>query len=305
MAFFPEGKILKTEKNIKITQSLFLLREAINDKTILEGKAILCDSDHNLVVRLSAGITGIIPKNEGALGIDTGKTKDIAILSRVNKAVAFTVTSMDLVNGVVTPILSRKKAQSLCIENYIKNLFSGDIINATVTHLEPFGAFVDVGCGICSLIPIDAISISRISHPADRFHVGQDIKAVVKSVENDRVYLSHKELLGTWEENARLFNAGETVGGIVRSVEGYGIFVELAPNLAGLAEPSEGVSCGQHASVYIKSIIPEKMKIKLVVIDAFNSPAAPTELKYFISSDSMDIWRYSPMESEKIIETIF
>ena len=63
-----------------------------------------------------------------------------------------------------------------------------------------------------------------------------DIKAVIKSVENGRISLSHKELLGTWEENAERFCAGETVSGIIRSVENYGAFVELTPNLAGLAE---------------------------------------------------------------------
>ena len=43
------------------------------------------------------------------------------------------------------------------------------------------------------------------------------------------------------------------MAGVVRSVESYGIFVELTPNLAGLAEPREGVRVGQHAGVYIKS----------------------------------------------------
>ena len=57
-----------------------------------------------------------------------------------------------------------------------------------------------------------------------------NIRAVVKSIENGRITLSHKELLGTWEENVALFSAGETVAGIVRSVEPYGIFVELSPN---------------------------------------------------------------------------
>lgn len=59
-----------------------------------------------------------------------------------------------------------------------------------------------------------------------------------------RVSLSHKELLGTWEENAALFSPGETVSATVRSVESYGIFVELTPNLAGLAEPKAGVRAG-------------------------------------------------------------
>ncbi|MGL0910084.1 hypothetical protein ACSTB0_13670, partial [Faecalibacterium wellingii] len=44
-------------------------------------------------------------------------------------------------------------------------------------------------------------------------------------------------LLGTWEENAAGFTVGETVVGIVRSVEEYGTFIEIAPNLAGLAHP--------------------------------------------------------------------
>ena len=42
-------------------------------------------------------------------------------------------------------------------------------------------------------------------------------------------------MLGTWAENAALFSPGQTVTGVVRSVEDYGIFVELTPNLAGLA----------------------------------------------------------------------
>lgn len=56
----------------------------------------------------------------------------------------------------------------------------------------------------------------------------------------------------------------------MRSVEHYGVFVELAPNLAGLAEPKDGVKVGQQASVYIKNLIPEKMKIKLIIIDSFD-----------------------------------
>ena len=55
-----------------------------------------------------------------------------------------------------------------------------------------------------------------------------------------------------------MFSDGETVSGIIRSVESYGVFVELAPNLAGLAEYRNDVYPGQTAAVYIKSIIPEQ-----------------------------------------------
>ena len=151
-------------------------------------------------------------------------------------------------------MLSRREAQARCRREKLDRVVPGDVLDARITHLEAFGAFADIGCGIVALMPIDMISVSRIHHPRDRFRVGMDIRAVVRSTENGRITLSQRELLGTWLENASRFSSGETVAGIVRSVEPYGTFVELAPNLAGLAEKREGVIPGQQASVYIKSI---------------------------------------------------
>ena len=147
--------------------------------------------------------------------------------------------------------------------------------------------------------------MSRIEHPRERFIVGMDIKAIIRSIENGRISLSHKELLGTWEENAAAFSAGETVAGIVRSVENYGAFIELAPNLAGLAENRDGVRVGQQASVYIKSIIPEKMKIKLIIIDSFDYQYRPEPPVYFYSGKHIDRFLYSPVGCVKTVETVF
>ena len=209
-------------------------------------------------------------------------------------------------NGETVAILSRKAVQLECMRDYISKLTPGCVIDAVVTHMESFGVFADIGAGISALMPIDSISISRIPHPSARFTPGQKIKAVVKSVdENGRITLSYKELLGTWEENAAEFRAGETVPGIVRSVERYGIFVELKPNLAGLAEYVPGVVPGQHASVYIKSLIPERMKIKLIIVDAFDAEYPPEEVTYYSSESYIDRWVYSPECSDKIIETVF
>ena len=168
---------------------------------------------------------------------------------------------------------------------------------------------MDIGCGIPSLLSIDCISVSRISHPADRFEVGEYVPTIVKSIdtESDRIALTHRELLGTWEENAAAFESAQIVSGIVRSVESYGIFVELAPNLAGLAEYKSGVKVGDVASVYIKSIIPEKMKVKLVIIDS--APAnLPKKRKYFIDTEKIshiDKWKYSPECAKRADETVF
>ena len=305
--FKPEGSLIRSPENLQAIGSLAALEEAMGRGTLLEGRAAVCDYEHNLLVELGS-VRGIIPRIEGALGIREGTTRDIAIISRTGKPVCFVVTGFEAMpDGRVRPVLSRRAAQQRCMDEYISKLSSGDVIDGRVTHLEPFGAFIDIGCGIPSLIPIDAISVSRISHPSDRFKPGQDIKAVVKGVDaGGRVSLTHKELLGTWSENAALFHSGETVAGIVRSVEDYGVFVELTPNLAGLAEPCAGILPGQHASVYIKNLIPEKMKVKLIVVDTFEpSCTEPAPLHYFVKDGHFLQWRYSPGCSERVVETVF
>lgn len=302
--YLPEGKIFNNAENQYYLRSPETMMEAMNSNIILEGHAVMCTAEHDLVVELPFG-KGIIPRIEGAVGIAEGKTRDIALLSRVNKTVCFKVTDILHRENGITAVLSRRLAQEECLEKYISALRCGDVIPAKVTHLEPFGAFVDIGCGVPSLIPIDAISVSRISHPNDRFFNGQDIFAVVRNIDNGRICLSHKELLGTWEENASLFSPGETVGGVIRSTEPYGIFIELAPNLAGLAEPRDGIREGQAASVYIKALIPEKMKVKLIIVDVFENLCFPSKINYFIDHGRIDRWVYSTTESKKTIVSVF
>lgn len=303
--YYPEGTLINTIENKNYLKTIHSLKEAMNLGKILEARAVICDSEHNLIVDLPC-IKGIIPRVEGAIGIESGETRDIALIAKVSKPVCFKIVDIAKdENDIPVAILSRKIVQEECIEEYLSKLSSGDIIDAKVTHLEQFGCFVDVACGIPSLIPIDAISISRISHPSDRFYIGQEIKVVIKNVEKGRIWLSHKELLGTWEENANMFSCGETVSGIVRSVESYGIFVELSPNLAGLAELRDNVHAGQHASVYIKALIPEKMKVKLIIVDVFDAEYVNRNLKYFIDKDKMNYWKYSTDSAERVIETYF
>lgn len=302
-SFNPEGWNLTENKRKNYTSAD--LAEAKVQETVLEAPVIMCDAAHNLVVNLGC-MKGVIPREEGALGILDGTTRDIALISRVGKMVCFVVTSITLDgSGKPYAVLSRRRAQELCREYILTNKKNGDITNAKITHLENFGAFCDIGCGNIALLPIDAISVSRISHPKDRFYVGENIKAVIKNIADDgKITLSHKELLGTWDENAEMFCAGQTVSGVVRSVEDYGVFVEITPNLAGLAEPRFGVTVGQQASVYIKSIIREKMKIKLIIIDSFDTGYSP-EIKYFYNGDNILEWDYSPASCAKKIFTKF
>lgn len=128
---------------------------------------------------------------------------------RVNRPVCFIITDFAVDETENAFCSSFKRKTAALYEKYISHLVCGIVIDARIT-LENFGAFADIGCGIVALMPIDTISVSRIEHPRERFTVGMDIRAVIKSIRNDRISLSHKELLGTWEENANSFCAGET-----------------------------------------------------------------------------------------------
>lgn len=303
--FYPEGFIGTTYENRKSMSTPAMLYQAQSSSSILEANVIMCDAEHNMTVDLGC-MKGVISREDGAIGISEGTTRDIALISRVGRPVSFCVTAIKTDKyGKLYAQLSRKKAQEICKNEFLKKLTAGDVINAKITHLESFGAFCDIGCGNVALLPIDAISVSRISHPKDRLRVGENIKTVIKSVASDgKITLSQKELLGTWQENADMFSQGQTVSGIVRSIEEYGIFVELTANLAGLAEPKAGVTVGQQASVYIKSIIPEKMKIKLIIIDSFESKERfPT--KYFYTLPHIEKWEYSPESCPKKITSEF
>lgn len=304
-----EGALISTRENKEYTATLKGLERARQEGKILEGVVKMCDSA-TLSMHIDLGeVEGIIEKEESVYGVPV---KDIAIITRVGKAVAFKVIGFDKgEDGKARALLSRRLAQKDCVEQYLRDLVPGDIIPAKITHFEPFGAFVDVGCGVSSLLSVDSVSVSRISSPADRFYLRQVLPVVVKTVdyESGRIYVSTKELFGTWEENAQDFQVGQTVSGIVRSVESYGIFVELAPNLAGLAEIKENVCAGDLCSVYIKSIMKEKMKIKLVIIDTYSGDGRQsTQADFFIDTENtkhIDYWRYSPECCERVVETIF
>ncbi len=306
--YTPEGIRMQEIENHTLLSSYEGLGRAMEKGIILEAVALLCDGELTLHFDF-CGIPALMKKEEVQYCRRGEAIKDIAVLTRVGKPVCFKVVGFSKnEEGKTVAVLSRRAAQIECYDQYISTLEAGDIIPSRITHMENFGAFVDIGCGIVSLLSIDCISVSRISHPSDRFSVGDKIYTVVKSVDEEgKIYVTHRELLGTWEENAAGFSPGQTVTGIVRSVESYGIFVELAPNLAGLAEVKSEVYEGDTAAVYIKSILPDKMKIKLIVIDT-GSEKKDKGFTYYVDPEKtahLSHWIYSPPGCKKEIRTDF
>jgi len=244
--------------------------DLIDSRKTLQGVVSSCDENYNLHVKLADGFEGIIPKQEveAVNAGEDGCPKEQLCTGKVNKYVQFKIKDVDLKNN--TAILSRKEVQKDAI-NWIKNdLEEGQVLKGIVKNIKPYGAFVEIGGGIVGLVHIEDLSVARIKSPSERIKIGQKIDIVVKSIDKDegKVSLSYKELLGTWEENAKNFQEGTKVYGIVRETEKNknGIFIELTPNLVGMADYVENLEYGQNVQVYIKRIIPERRKIKLIVV---------------------------------------
>ena len=291
--YYPEGMFPQALRADEMTREQ--LKKAYQEGTILEATARSATPAHDLLVDLGA-VQGVIPRDDTAIGISDGSVRDIAILSRVGKPVCFRITSME---GLYDPRpkirLSRKAAQLEALDYLLYTLPVGTVLPAVVTHLDRFGAFCDIGCGNVSLLSIEHISISRINHSRDRFQEWQHIFVAIGAQDPvlRRINLTHKELLGTWQENAQEFSIGETVVGIVRSIKDYGVFIELSPNLSGLAEYRDDLHPGDRVSVYIKAILPERQKVKLIVIRTLPRDAQLPPLRYYQTSGSIQGWSYS------------
>ena len=299
----PEGY----DSRKKVRYSMEDLKSALENGTILEGKAVKSDSKLNLYVELGRNITGVISYDDFEVR-HGGATKSIAVLSKVGKIVAFKVVNITNKNGEHIVKLSRKSAQEQCKAEFIDKLTPGDIVDAKVTHIEKYGLFCDIGCGCIALLPIENMCVTRISNPKQTLKYVKRIKAVIKNIGDDgKITLTHKELIGTWEEEVSKFDIGDTVIGTVRSVEKYGVFVELSPNLTGLAEPITGVEPGNKVSVYVKGITPERMKVKLVIVNKDTQDKVNNRpyYDYRLIKGRIDSWNYSPKSSDRKIFTQF
>ena len=251
--FFPEGW-----KNEKI--------ESTNG--ILQGFVTNCDKDFNLHVELENGEKGIIPREEvEAINVDeNGIPKANLCEGKVHKFVQFKLKEKDGDNL----IFSRKDVQNQVLDCIKKDLKEGECIKGIVKNITPYGAFIDIGGGIVGLAYIEDLSVARIKSPYERLKIGQNVNIVVKSInrETGKISLSYKDTLGTWEENAEKFSVGMNTKGIIRETEKNknGIFIELTPNLVGMAEYKEGLKYGAKVDLYIKKIDYDKKKVKVVLL---------------------------------------
>ena len=302
--YSPEYTAHRRDTNI----SLNAIKQAIKNETILESRVIKGDAKNNITLEIGKNIIGEIPFSELEYHTDGTPVKPASATSKINRHVKYIPLSIEKVNEQFVVKCSRKIVQKMCYDDYISKLTPGDVIDAHALKIVSYGIFCDIGCGIVALLPTNNISVTHIVDPMNELKGISALKVVVKNIdENLRVELSHKELLGTWEEEVADMQDGDVTYGTVLSVESYGTFVRISQNVSGLADNIDfDVEPGDLVSVRIQSIQHKNMKVKLTIIDNIGSVEdKPMRFKYYITEGHISDWVYSTDTARKKIESHF
>lgn len=289
--------------------TLNFIKQAIKDRSMLEGLVIACSESHELTIEIGRGIIGKIPFEEVEYHYDGSPIKEVSARSRVGKYIKFIALGIEKVGDTYIVKCSRREAQKECHENFISKLEPGDIVPARLLRIEDYGIFCDIGCGIVALLPTNNISVTHIVNPKVILRDVKRLSVVIQSIdENYKIQLTHKELLGTWEENIAKFHEDEIVHGAVISVEDYGVFVRLSQNLSGLSELPDDIKVepGNMVAVKINHISPKNMKVKLLIMDrTMEDEPESLKFEYEKTSGHMDEWHYSTPTAKKQIDSVF
>ncbi len=163
-------------------------------------------------------------------------------------------------------IVSEKAAWEEKQKNIISAYKVGDIVEGTVSALADFGIFVKFD-NLEGLVHISELAWQRIDHPQDVVKAGEKIKAEIIGVEGSKIFLSMKKLIeDPWKKINDKYNIGQIVEGKVLKINPFGLFVELDPEIHGLAHISE-LSSKQIQSPTEVANIGDTLKFKIISIE--------------------------------------
>ncbi|MBN1946530.1 MAG: S1 RNA-binding domain-containing protein [Bradymonadales bacterium] len=171
----------------------------------------------------------------------------------------------------------------------------GETYRGTVTRLEPYGAFVELGPGVEGLIHVSEMSWERrIKHASEILSLGEPVDAYIKSIDYDkqRIALSLKALKkDPWQEAADRYPPGSTVTGVVEKVEPFGVFVQVEAGISALLPGSESQTgtvqdlrrqypAGREITATVLNVDPERRRMSLS-LKAMEEAQADKALKEF------------------------
>ena len=273
-----EAFVASTDGEIRLAFSLRvssrqLLRQAHQNDMPIAGKVTGFNTG-GLVVNIG-GLRAFCPMSQ----IDTGYCDDPA--SYAGQTHNFKIVELRGRNNVVVSRRAyleeenRKKADEMR-----QKLSEDEEKTGTITRIEHFGAFVDLG-GVEGLVHVSEISHTRVKNPRSVLKKGEEVRVKIIGLKNlgkrnERISLSIKALeKDPWDTVAERYRANSIITGKVVSIQNFGAFVELEPGIEGLihisqfvsgkriSNPSEVVSAGQEVKALIREIDSRKKRISL------------------------------------------
>ena len=266
-----------SRRKIEVEKNWSKIEESFKNKTVLEGEIVKRIKGGYIVQALfhqgflPNSLSEISEKEEKVNGKKVSViVKDIKEDSKRNKKITYSVKDIKLA------------AQ----EKVFSNLREGQVVDCVVTEVLDFGLAVNID-GVKGFIHISEVSWKRLDNLAAEYKVGQQIKAVVVSLDEDKrnLKLSIKKLgIDPWSTVAEKFAVGDVVDGVVTRVLNYGAFVEIATGVEGLVHisdfswtkkkvnVSEYVKEGETIKVNIVELHPEERKLKLGIKQLVANP---------------------------------
>lgn len=285
----PEG-IIKG----KLQYTLREIKQAIENKEIIPVVPTSVRGD-KLKFNLSNNIIGVLYKDD-LVDLDHNREENIEF--KVGNTINVVPVEIEYGSDNIIVRCSRALAQRICHEEYIDKLVPGDIIDAKVINMTRCGVFCDIGCGNVALMTMNDIAVSYVNDARDVFKVGQYIKVVIKNKSDNRIMISMKELLGTWNDVIKEFNKGDIVVGKVILINEYGAFIRLRYNLVGLIDKyPDDLSINDFVTVRIDNIHEKNNRIKLSRIG--KADPVKEKIQYFYNSSHLDNWQYTEEGSKK------
>lgn len=172
-----------------------------------------------------------------------------------------------------------------------QRITEGAVMDATVTELHDFGAFVELG-GCRALLPVSEISLQRIADIHEALQTGQKVSVKVMKTDwqHERISVSIKALLtDPWEHAAQKYRAGDKIDGVISGVTDFGFFVTLEPGINGLVHISTLKNIARNTnlkkiyregtplSVCIKEVDAAKKRIALIPTESTEEEQSAAE----------------------------
>jgi len=242
VAALEDGIVLSREEPVGATEvgAADLLYKAYKAGTPVNGRVVVVNK-WGLGVDIG-GIRGFCPVSL----IDVDFVKDTA--SYRDQELEFKITRFK--DGGRTLVLSRRALlqdeQGKEAEEIRAGIQVGARLEGTVTRIQPYGAFVDLGAGVEGLIHVSEFKHERVEHPQDVVKQGAQVTVAVVRVQKlgdrkaERISLSLKALIeDPWDKVKGQFSTGSVVDGKVEALEEYGAMVVLADDVRGMIHVSE------------------------------------------------------------------